>query len=261
MAVNINTLLGGLLGGAITNPTVRAAALGGIRYLPKTTATPKPSTAINNNYAFQQTLASQQAAIARAQKAIEDSKRFMAQQNNASSYGGGYAGVPAYQSTPMPRPMPPQTNLAQDFANMAGANNVYKGPLFSQVLPFYQAWQKLLPTVQQEGATQINPFIQRALGQQTRAYNTGLATTGGGRFGRGVGGVGSIQAEMERQRKSQLQDWTNTQQQGFQNLFYNPTEQAWNRAAELGQNPKTPEIPTWDQFTKQYGTGGNSTNF
>ncbi len=144
--------------------------------------------------------------------------------------------------------------IAKQVANMIGANQVYKGPLFTEVLPFYKAWGQMLPAAQQEAQSMINPFIQRELGQQMQQFQQGLARTGGGRFGQALGGGGAIEAEMERQRRAQMLDWINQRRQGFEELFYNPAQEAWTQAIELGKKkPKIPKIPTWNQFTKQYG--------
>jgi len=148
---------------------------------------------------------------------------------------------------------PATTNLAEQYSNQAGANKTYKGPVFSQVLPFQNAWSSLLPTVEAEGASQINPFIQRDLNAQSRGFLNQLASTGGGRLGRATGGLGEIQAGAERDRKAQLLDWINQRKSGFENLFYNPSRDAFNNAIELGQTPTTPKIPTYGDFAKTMG--------
>lgn len=140
--------------------------------------------------------------------------------------------------------------MPQQFANQVGADKVYGGPVFSQVLPFYDSWEKLLPTVQQEAASQINPYIDRQLSGDLNKYYQNMAAQGGGRFG--FSGAGQIGANAEQQRRAQTLDWVNTRQQGYRDLFYNPAEQAFNRSIELGQTPTTPKVPTWDELTKQY---------
>lgn len=140
--------------------------------------------------------------------------------------------------------------MPQQFANQVGADKVFRGPVFSEALPYQQAWNRLLPTVTQEAEAQINPYVQRQLSGDLNNYYRQQAATGGGRFG--FGGAGQIQAESDRNRKAQTLDWVNTRQQGFNDLFYKPAEQAYNRAIELGQTPTTPKVPTWEELTKQY---------
>lgn len=156
------------------------------------------------------------------------------------------------QSVAQPAQVAPQMDLAQQYANMAGAQNVYKGPMFNQVLPFYQAWEKMQPMAQAEAEAQINPFVQRQYGQDYGNMMNQMAQQGSGRFGAAMGNVGALQAETERNRRAQLLDWIGQRRQGFEQLFYNPSETAFNQAIERGQTPTAPTIPTWDQFNKQY---------
>lgn len=139
-------------------------------------------------------------------------------------------------------------NLQQQYADKAGAGSVYKGPVFSEVLPFQQAWNQMLPTVEQEGSAQINPFINRQLRQQSSDFYNQLASQGGGRFGAARGGIGTVQADMEKQRRAQMLDWIAQRQQGFQELFYNPAQDAFNRAIELGKTPTAPRVPTYQEL-------------
>jgi len=159
---------------------------------------------------------------------------------------------------PSPAPTPPAPApapaLPEQFAEMAGARDVYTGPLFSEVLPFYKAWETLLPTVEQEAAAQIDPFIQRELRQQQQEYGTQLARTGGGRFGRALGGFGAIEAEAERRRRAQLLDWIGQRRRGFEELFYRPAEEAFMRSIELGRTPEAPTMPTWEEYARTIGS-------
>lgn len=174
-----------------------------------------------------------------------------ASQNN---YLIGQVRAKNYGSAPAQAAAAPQTQaatqqtLANQYAEMAGAKNVYKGPVFSEVLPLQKAWDQFDPLAQQEAEAQINPFVNRQLRQDSRNMYAGLASSGGGRFGRAMGGIGSLQADAERNRNAQIYDWKNTRRQGFEELFYNPSEKAFNRAIELGQTPTTPKVPTWNEL-------------
>jgi hypothetical protein len=97
----------------------------------------------------------------------------------------------------------------------------------------------------------INPFIQRDLNASTKQYDLGVAGGGGWRYGRG--GLGTLGADAERNKKEQLLNWINTRRQGFMDLFYKPTEDAWNKKAlEMGTQPGAPSIPTWEELKKKY---------
>jgi len=139
----------------------------------------------------------------------------------------------------------------------AFAKNVYKGPGFQDVLPFYKSWEKLLPAAQGAAAEQVNPELNRQYNTQLMNTMYGIAQ-GGGRGSQTWGNVSQLGAETERQRKAGILDWLNKYQQGYRELFYNPAQEAFNRATTL--NPtKTPTVagmPTsWNDFMKQYQPG------
>jgi hypothetical protein len=142
-----------------------------------------------------------------------------------------------------------------DAVKQSGANNVYNGPLFSEVLPYEKAWGALKPTIEAEGATQVNPFVQRDLNKNLYSYYTGLAGQGGQRFG--YKGAGSMEAAAEATRKAQILDWVNQREQGYKTLFYDPAQKAFNQAIEYGQSPTAPKIPTWEEMAKLYGSTYN----
>lgn len=193
-----------------------------------------------------------------------------------SGYGGSYAQnmkllnylkKPNYGlSTPKPAPVAPAAPTASPTPNVdalvkkfaEAGGTAPTAPVFREVLPFEQAWGRFAPTYEQMGRGQINPYLDRQQAQQDRAYNLQQAGGGGWRFGRG--GLGTIEADTERQRKSQMQDWMNLGRSGFQGTFYDPAEKAWTRGLELGKtkeelmgNIKMPT--TWDQFQGQAPTG------
>lgn len=131
---------------------------------------------------------------------------------------------------------------------------------FSEMLPFYKAWEQISPMAERAAAQQVTPEIMRDYMQTYRDYMGGMASSGGGRFGGGWGGVGGMQAAAERQRKERIQDWMGVQEAGFQELFYNPAEEAWKLAMTQGEAGVMPEVPTWEEYATQYGldvpTGG-----
>jgi hypothetical protein len=161
------------------------------------------------------------------------------------NYGTQAQSAPAAQQAPTSSP---DTNLAQSYADQAGAKNVYKGPVFGEVLPFQKAWAQMQPTVEAEANAQVNPFIQRQQKAQSSQFYNQLAGQGASRFGSAQGGIGTIQADMEKQRRAQIMDWMNQKQQGFTQLWYNPTEANYNKAIEIGKTPDAPKVPTWDEF-------------
>jgi len=154
--------------------------------------------------------------------------------------------------TPTPATTTTGSNLANTYANQAGANLVSKGPVFSQVLPFSKAWEQLLPAAEAEAIQQISPGIERQLRTSLDSYYKGLAGRGGGRFGGSQ--VGNLQAEAERNKKSQTLDWLQQRRAGFNELFYKPSETAYNKGLELGNVGTVPTIPTWSEFMKTHGS-------
>lgn len=178
-----------------------------------------------------------------------------AQQNNwlLSQINSG-AATKTMSPQPVPAPAPatpaPAKDVAKDFANQAGAGNVYKGPVFEEVLPFYKAWEGLLPMVEQEAAAEINPSMQRQLRSASENIYNQMAASGGGRFGSSWGQLGDAYAQNEQQRKSLTADWLNQRRQGFKTLWYDPSQTAFNRAIELGQTPNAPKIPTYTEYQK-----------
>jgi hypothetical protein len=143
-----------------------------------------------------------------------------------------------------------QQGAVENVVNQVGGDKVYKGPVFGQVMPYAQTWNALKPAFEQEAYSMINPESRRALTDAMSAYMNQQASQGGGRFG--FRGQGSLLAEAERNRKAQVQDWLNTREQGFQQLFYNPSQEAFNQAIEFGQTPNTPVAPTYEDFMKTY---------
>lgn len=143
--------------------------------------------------------------------------------------------------------------IQDDIAKLVGTDTVYKGPVFGEVLPFYQAWESLLPMYQEEARAQISPFIQRQLQRDLGQLNRNLAGSGMWRFS-GARSGGGIKANAQREQTAQELDWLGQRQQGFKELFYDPAEQAWTRAIQLGQNPDIPNPLDW--YRRMQGGSG-----
>ena len=178
------------------------------------------------------------------------------------------SGLPGQQQATQPTPppaAPPQTSLADQYAQPgvdAGlATNV---PSFQEALPFYDAWGALQPHALQSAESQVNPEAMRDYSRSYRDYMSGMTSSGGQRFGRALGGVGDLKAASERNRLASVQDWLGQYQQGFKDLFYNPSESAWNQAITQGKAPdqSLTNMPTWeDLYGKMSDAYGGSSPF
>jgi hypothetical protein len=168
--------------------------------------------------------------------------------------------APAPAPQPAPQPVAPQQPLAQQYAAPA-VQAAPTSPQFEQVLPFYDAWQGMVPQASQAAASQINPELMREYNEANRNYMMGMTGSGGERFGRALAGVGDLKAATERNRQAQMQDWLNQYQQGYKEMFYNPSRDAWNSAVTQGKTPdqSLKTIPTWndlyDKYSSSYGVG------
>ncbi|MHA1305424.1 MAG: hypothetical protein ACTSPI_17125 [Candidatus Heimdallarchaeaceae archaeon] len=147
------------------------------------------------------------------------------------------------------------------------AETIGEIPSFQEVLPFYSAWQRIVPQATLAAQSQINPEAIRQQRTAQRGYMGNLASSGGQRFGRGLAGRGEIKASGERERLAQLQDWLSQYQQGYNQLFYQPSESAWNQALTQGIRPDSSlaNIPTWDdlydRYNSAYGVGASTSPF
>jgi len=167
------------------------------------------------------------------------------------------APAPAPAPTPAPAPAPvvqPRAPIAQTVTQpfVEQGNLAAKQPVFSEVLPFYESWERLSPAARLAAEAQVAPEINRQRSQALRDYQMGLAGSGGGRFGRAVGGTGSIGAQYQRSQGEQIEDWMKGYRGGYENLFYNPAQQAWNTAITQGKTPEMPDVPTWQEFESMY---------
>jgi hypothetical protein len=161
------------------------------------------------------------------------------------------------------------TNLAQQYTGSIAntAKNIADIPNFQEVLPFYKAWQGIVPQATLAAESQINPEAQRQYKSGYRDYMSGMASSGGQRFGHGLAGVGSLKAESERNRLAQLQDYLNQYQQGYNQIFYEPSQTAWNKSLTQGIRPDASlaSIPTWadlyDKYSQLYGVTSGSSPF
>lgn len=152
-----------------------------------------------------------------------------------------------------PEPTTPAVDPTQEVVNEVGGDEVSKGPVFGEVLPYDEAWGNLKPYFQQQAEWEINPEQRRLLNNALRSYSMSLAGTGGGRFG--FNDRGSIEAENARNTKAMTQDWLANQENAFKTLWYDPTEKAYNTGLETGSNPSEPVVPTFDQWKSEHGSG------
>ncbi len=175
------------------------------------------------------------------------------------------SGLPGQQQTAAPAQTAtaqPQQTLAQQYTDpLTGQlKNAAEIPQYENVMPFYDAWGRMVPQATQAAASQVNPEAQRVFNQAYKDYMSGMTSSGGQRFGTGLAGVGSLRASAERDRQAQLQDWLNSYQTGYKELFYNPSRDAWNTARTQANFDSTQyQIPTWESVADKYGTMYGST--
>jgi len=187
-------------------------------------------------------------------------------------YSGQVLNIPGTEATPTttvsaPTPVPTQQPTAQSIAEQYTqsirdqAAKIASIPTFQQALPFEDAWRGMVPQATAAAASQIDPELMRNYKGQYLDYMTGMASSGGGRFGRGLAGVGDLKAATERSRNAQLQDWLSQYQQGYRSLFYDPAREAWDTSRTQGKAPDQglTKIPTWEdlytKFQNVYGVG------
>jgi hypothetical protein len=170
-----------------------------------------------------------------------------------------------FPQAPAPAPQPaatptatPQQTLAQQYTDpLTGQlKSAAEIPQYENVMPFYDAWGRMIPQATIAAESQINPESLRNYNSAYGQYMSGMTSAGGQRFGRALGEVGNIKATAERDRLSQLQDWLNAYQTGYKDLFYNPSRDAWNKARTQvkpgGTMEATPAIPSWDDVYQKY---------
>ena len=182
--------------------------------------------------------------------------------------------APAPAPQPAAQPAVTQTTqtLAQQYTNpltgqLATAAEI---PMFQQVVPFMDFWeQRLQPGALQTGEQFIKPEVMRQYGEANRGYMNDMTSAGGQRFGRALGELGNIKAASSRDYNAQLQDWVGQQRQGWENLWYNPQRDIWNKGitqakpgSVYGQDL---DIPTWEdnwkKYAPAYGAGESTSLF
>lgn len=179
---------------------------------------------------------------------------------------------PAPAPKPAPTPAAPQPTLAEQYTKpiVDKAAQIAKIPTFQQALPFYDAWSGIVPQATRAAESQINPEVMRDYNQAYESYMGNLVSKGGQRFGRGfsadnygggMAGIGGLKAASERNRQGQLQDWLNQYQQGYKQMFYEPSQQAWEASRTQGIKPdqSLTNVPTWSdlygKYSSTYGVG------
>ena len=166
------------------------------------------------------------------------------------------APAPAAQPVVATAAAPAQT-LAQQYADpLTGQiKSAAAIPQYENAMPFYDAWNRMVPQATMAAESQINPEAQRQFKSQYGDYMSGMTSAGGQRFGQGLAGVGNLRAAAERDRQAQLQDWLNSYQTGYKELFYNPSRDAWNSARTQANFDSTQyQVPTWDDVYNKYNT-------
>jgi len=171
-----------------------------------------------------------------------------------------------FPQAPAPQPVAqPAAQPAQPIADQYAAQGVAAGqavsarPSFQEAMPFYDAWGRLAPQATLAAESQVNPEMVRQYKAQSGDYMRGMTSAGGQRFGTGLAGLGEMKAAAERERNAQLQDWLGAYQKGYKELFYSPSETAWNLATTQAPNQDLLKIPTWadvyDKYNTMYGGG------
>jgi len=140
--------------------------------------------------------------------------------------------------------------LADQYSKVGGGL-APKIPQFEKVLPWEKLWGGVEQPMMESAYSMVTPELQRQYNTSARDYTMNLANTGGGAFGRGWGGMGSMQARAERQRKEQGQDWLNTYRDSMKE-WYNQTKGRYQQAALSGNKFKF-KVPTWQSMAKKMG--------
>lgn len=170
---------------------------------------------------------------------------------------GNYGQTAKPKSTPV-QPAAPQQTLAQQYTDpltgdIMAASEI---PQFQNVLPFYESWGKIQPGALLAAESQIRPEAMRQYNSMYNDYMSGMASAGGQRFGTGLAGVGNLKAASSRDYNAMMQDWLGQQRSGFENLWYNPSMDAWNKArtqVKPGGTMEAINIPTWEEYAGTYG--------
>lgn len=116
-----------------------------------------------------------------------------------------------------------------------------------------EQWDLMQPAAMNAAAQAVDPELQRGYNKNYGNLTRQLAGSGAGSFGRGLGQIGSLQAETARQRAAQLYDVVNQYRAGFENLYYNPTWESWKNSLTNYGTADTPKMPSWDEFYANYG--------
>jgi len=150
-------------------------------------------------------------------------------------------GTPAPKPATKPAPTPAKkSTIADDYAK-GGVEAAPTIPQFENVLPWQNVQQGWLSDMRAVGQQYVMPDIQRDLSRDMQEYMMGMASAGGGRFGRAWGGTGGLQAAAQRSAEEQTQDWVSNQM-----------------GAVKGLSGYAKQAPGYSDYAK--GFGGASTN-
>jgi hypothetical protein len=157
------------------------------------------------------------------------------------------------------------SSLVEDYAQL-GKEAAPTIPQFQNVLPWQQVEKQWLPGMQATGRQYVLPEVQRELNKDLQEYRMGMASVGGGRFGRSLGGIGGLQAAAERNAKEQVQDYITSQMGALKGLWYDPLREDYNRARDAGDVYGNINVPTWSKMMRKYpsltgySSGSNSSS-
>lgn len=145
-----------------------------------------------------------------------------------------------------PQTAAPQQSIASQYAQGA-ADQAPTIPSWQAELPWESLKSQFQP--QFEGSAQqfVAPEVNRQYKQSARDYMNNMASVGGGRFGRGWGGVGSLGATAQRSLKEQMLDYVN-QYNSALGEWYGKTGEEWGKAATAG-NVYDYNVPSYAEFT------------
>jgi len=146
---------------------------------------------------------------------------------------------------------------------------------YSHMGDYQDIWEsRFQPGAIATGEQVIKPEMMRNYNERYGDYMRGLAQSGGGRFGRALGGVGNLKAASNRDYINTLQNWLGQQKMGIEDMWYNKAQDIWNQArtqvkpGETMVNEGIYQTPSWEEWQKKsdyfqdaYGVKGNPSLF
>jgi len=136
--------------------------------------------------------------------------------------------------------------IAQQYAEPA-VKQAPSIPQWENVLPWEKLKSQFQPYFQGAAEGYVGPEVQRQYRQNLINYMNNLASSGGGRFGRGLGGTGSLASDAQRSLQEQMLDFQNQYNQALQG-WYSGTGSAYGKARDAG-DVYNYKVPTYAEFT------------